>query len=149
MTSRGVFTVRCRPPVAAHHRSAASKTPVKPPGAGCGVRWPTKTLRHLVSPIADIGSPFNSTDAVTDPSLPFRRLIRAGHLGDDWFVWYEHGGIVYFWEAVIARVPGDGAEVTTLANVGTISDTLCSVTDGVYAGLVPPYPDGAWAAGGY
>jgi hypothetical protein len=39
--------------------------------------------------------------------------------------------------------------VTTLANVGTISDTLCSVTDGVYAGLVPPYPDGAWAASGY
>ncbi|MEI6254663.1 MAG: hypothetical protein WCP30_17845 [Mycobacteriaceae bacterium] len=106
-------------------------------------------LRTLISPIADVGAPFNSTDAVTDPSLPFRRMIRAGHLGDDWFVWYEHGGITYFWQAVVARVSGGGADVTTLANAGTISDTLCTLTDGVYAGRVPPYPDGTWAASGY
>ena len=106
-------------------------------------------LRNLISPIADVGAPFNSTDAVTDPSLPFKRMIRAGHVGDDWFVWYEHGGITYFWQAVVARVSGGGAEVTTLANAGTISDTLCTFTDGVYAGRVPPYPDGTWAASGY
>lgn len=36
-------------------------------------------LKKLIGPIADIGAPFNSTDDVDDPSLPFRRLIRGGH----------------------------------------------------------------------
>jgi len=31
-------------------------------------------LKKLIGPIADIGAPFNSTDDVDDPSLPFRRL---------------------------------------------------------------------------
>lgn len=106
-------------------------------------------LRTLVGPIADVDAPFNSGDAVRDPSLPFRRMIRAGHQDDVWFVWYEHGGIAYFWQAVVARVSGGGNDVKTLANAGTISDTLCTLTDGVYAGRVPPYPDGAWASDSY
>jgi hypothetical protein len=104
-------------------------------------------LDGTLPPIADIGSPFNSTDSVLDPSLPFRRLIRAGHHGDDWFVWYEHGGLAYYWQVVVARVDGD--RVTTLANAGTVADTLCAVTDGALAGRVPPYPDGAWEASSY
>lgn len=104
-------------------------------------------LRDFLGPIAEVGAPFNATDAVTDPSLPFRRMIRAGHRNDDWFVWYEHGGIAYFWQAVVARVPA-GGELTVLANAGTISDTLCTLTDGVYAGRVPPYPSGTWEAQG-
>lgn len=104
-------------------------------------------LRTLIGPVADVGAPFNSGDAVRDPSLPFRRMIRAGHQGDVWFVWYEHGGIAYFWQAVVARVNGN--DVTTLANAGTITDTLCTLTDGAYAGRVPPYPDGAWATDSY
>jgi hypothetical protein len=102
-------------------------------------------LRTLLPPIADIGAPFNATDAVNDPNLPFRRLIRAGNRGSDWFVWYEHGGVGYFWQAVVARVTPDG-QPTVLANAGTISDTLCNFTDGVFAGQVPPYPQGTWAA---
>jgi hypothetical protein len=102
-------------------------------------------LRTLLPPIADVGAPFNATDAVNDPNLPFRRLIRAGNRGSDWFVWYEHGGVGYFWQAVVARVT-PGGQPTVLANAGTISDTLCSFTDGVFAGQVPPYPQGTWAA---
>jgi hypothetical protein len=102
-------------------------------------------LTALIGPIAEIGSPFNSTDAVRDPSLPFRRLIRAGHRGSDWFVWYEHGGIGYFWQAVVVRVGNDGS-ANTLANAGTISNTLCAITDGALTGRVLPYPEGAWAA---
>ena len=60
--------------------------------------------------------------------------------GDVWFVWYEHGGIAYFWQAVVARVTSGGDDVTTLANAGTISDTLCTLTDGVYAGRRRPTP---------
>jgi hypothetical protein len=102
-------------------------------------------LLKLFPPIADIGAPWNETDSVSDPTLPFRRLIRAGYRGTDWFVWYEHGGVGYSWQAVVARVaPGDQPKV--LANAGTISDVLCTLTDGVFAGQVPPYPPGTWAA---
>jgi hypothetical protein len=102
-------------------------------------------LLKLFPPIADIGAPFNATDAVSDPTLPFRRLIRAGHRDADWFVWYEHGGIGYSWQAVVARVV-PGGETKVLANAGTITDTLCSITDGAFAGQVPPYPSGSWGA---
>jgi hypothetical protein len=102
-------------------------------------------LIRLLPPIADIGAPFNATDSVSDPTLPFRRLIRAGNRGADWFVWYEHGGAGYSWQAVVARVVR-GGETQVLANAGTISDTLCRLTDGVFAGQVPPYPPGSWAA---
>lgn len=102
-------------------------------------------LVKLLPPIADIGAPFNKTDSVDDPTLPFRRLIRAGNRGADWFVWYEHGGVGYFWQAVVARVlPGNAPTVT--ANAGTITDTLCSLTDGAFTGQVPPYPPGSWGA---
>ena len=102
-------------------------------------------LLKLLPPIADVGAPFNATDSVNDPMLPFRRMIRAGHRGSDWFLWYEHGGVGYSWQAVVARVV-PGGETKVLANAGTISDTLCSLTDGAFAGTVPPYPQGAWAA---
>ncbi|HEY5152090.1 MAG TPA: hypothetical protein VIJ23_20210 [Mycobacterium sp.] len=104
-------------------------------------------LAGALPPIADIGAPFNSTDSVLDPSLPFRRLIRAGHRGDDWFLWYEHGGLAYYWQVVVARVDGD--RMSTLANAGTVTDTLCAVTDGALAGRVPPYPDGAWESSSF
>ncbi|BBX97016.1 hypothetical protein [Mycobacterium lacus] len=104
-------------------------------------------LLKLLSPIADVGAPFNATDSVSDPTLPFRRMIRAGDRGSDWFVWYEHGGIGHFWQAVVVRVV-PGGETKVLANAGTISDALCSLTDGVFAGQVPPYPQGTWAASG-
>ncbi|ORB87299.1 hypothetical protein B1987_06475 [Mycobacterium kansasii] len=105
-------------------------------------------LITLLPPIADIGAPFNKTDAVTDPTLPFRRLIRAGNRGAEWFVWYEHGGLAYFWQAVVVRVV-PGSETKVLVNAGTISDALCGLTDGVFAGTVPPYPQGTWAESGY
>ena len=102
-------------------------------------------LLKLFPPMADINAPFNSTDSVSDPTLPFRRLIRAGHRGTDWFVWYEHGGVGYNWQAVVARVVPGGVP-TVLANAQTISATLCVLTDDAFAGRVPPYPQGAWPA---
>jgi hypothetical protein len=105
-------------------------------------------LLKLLPPIADVGAPFNATDSVSDPTLPFRRMIRAGRRDTDWFVWYEHGGAGYSWQVVVARVV-PGAEATVLANAGTITDTLCSLTDGTFAGQVPPYPPGTWAASGF
>ena len=38
-----------------------------------------------------------------------------------------------------------GAQPEIMANAGTISDTLCTLTDGAFAGQVPPYSPGTWA----
>ena len=138
--------------------AVAVASPVRAvPNTGCTLNTPVQDVASVTQlpaalagslpPIADISAPFNSTDSVLDPSLPFRRLIRAGHRGDDWFLWYEHGGLTYYWQVVVARV--DGGHVTTLADAGTVSDTLCAVTDGAMAGRVPPYPDGAWESGSF
>jgi hypothetical protein len=111
-------------------------------------------LGKLLSPIADIGAPWNETDSVSDPTLPFKRLVRAGYRGSDWFVWYEHGGVGYSLQAVFTRVMVSG-EITLLANAevypgaAPVSNTLCTLTDGVFAGQVPPYPPGTWATTGY
>ena len=136
--------------------AAATPAPAQAmPNTQCALATPVTEVHHvpelppeflkLLPPIAEVGTPFNSTDWVSDPSLPFRRLIRAGNRDTDWFVWYEHGGAGYFWQVVVARiVPGSDAK--GLANAGTISDTLCRLTDGVFAGQVPPYPSGSWGA---
>lgn len=125
------------------------------PNTQCALTTPVEEVQHLsqlppellelLPPIADIGAPFNATDSASDPSLPFRRLIRAGNRDTDWFVWYEHGGVGHFWQAVVARVVPD-RDPMIMANAGTISDTLCSLTDGAFADTVPPYPPGSWAA---
>lgn len=139
--------------------AVATSTPAQAaPNTQCALATPVQEIRSvsqlppqllkLLPPIADIGAPFNKTDAITDPTLPFRRLIRAGYRGTDWFVWYEHGGIAYFWQAVLVRV-GPGAETKPLMNAGTISDTLCILTDAAFAGQVPPYPQGSWAESAY
>ena len=100
-------------------------------------------IRKLLGAMAEKGAPFNKTDAVTDGTLPFKRLLRAGHRGDTWFVWYEHGGITYFWHAAVIRVV-PGGEPKVLMNAGTILDMLCLLTDGAFAGRVPPYPQSTW-----
>lgn len=46
------------------------------------------------SGVAEMGQPFNISD-VTDPHLPMRRLLAAGHDGDRWIVALEQGGRGY------------------------------------------------------
>lgn len=142
----GVLVVATAVPASALPNTKCALTP--PVQEVSSVSQLPPELVKLLPPIADIGAPFNATDSVTDPSLPFRRLIRAGSRGADWFVWYEHGGIGYFWQAVVARL-ALGAAPQLVANAGTVSDTLCGLTDGALAGQVPPYPEGTWAASSY
>ena len=42
--------------------------------------------------IADPDQPFEPYDSISDPDLPFRRLVMAGQSGVRWFVWIDHGG---------------------------------------------------------
>ena len=60
-----------------------------------------------------------------------------------------NGGDLPGSEATAARVV-NAIPAVCAASPGILSgldpDTLCSVTDGAFAGQVPPYPQGAWAA---
>jgi hypothetical protein len=45
--------------------------------------------------IANPGQAFEMTDVITDPSLPFIRLIFAGYSSKYFFIYYEQGGRGY------------------------------------------------------
>jgi hypothetical protein len=70
---------------------------------------------------------------------PFRRFIRAGHSGDKWFIWYEHGGIAYNRNIVVlAWKPGD-ALPNLVAHESYSSENPCHQTDAILEGPIPPY----------
>jgi hypothetical protein len=50
------------------------------------------------------GKKFEATDAIDDSSLPNRRLIFAGVVGDRCFVHYEQGGIVHIYILALFRL---------------------------------------------
>jgi len=56
--------------------------------------------------MADAGTPFNVGDAITDPSLPGRRLIVAALGPVHAFVHFEQGGVVETrWVILFERAP--------------------------------------------
>jgi len=80
---------------------------------------------HIV--MAPRGSFFNSTDAIV-PGFPSRRFVRAGHMGQEWFVWYETGGIAYFKNMLLAHVPYRGPP-RVRAFLSWRNEDPCAVTD--------------------
>ncbi|HYY35507.1 MAG TPA: hypothetical protein VE867_03950 [Candidatus Binatia bacterium] len=54
--------------------------------------------------IADPGQNWNATDAVTDPTLPWKRLIWAAVGGDYYVVHYERGGIAHSFHILVAKL---------------------------------------------
>src|SRR4051812_31111315 len=54
--------------------------------------------------IADPGQNWNATDAITDPTLPNKRLIWAAIGGDYDCVHYERGGIAHTFHVLIAKL---------------------------------------------
>src|SRR5215468_1451032 len=53
--------------------------------------------------LADPGQNWNATDAVTDPTLPWKRLIWAAAGSDYYVVHYERGGIAHSFHILIAK----------------------------------------------
>lgn len=53
--------------------------------------------------LADPGQNWNPTDAVTDPTLPWKRLIWAAVNGDYYVVHYERGGIDHSFHLLVAK----------------------------------------------
>ena len=60
--------------------------------------------------LADPGQNWNATDAVTDATLPWKRLIWAAVGGDYYVVHYERGGIDHSFHVLVAKLPGDDAK---------------------------------------
>jgi hypothetical protein len=60
--------------------------------------------------IADPGQNWNVTDAVTDATLPWKRLIWAAVGGDYYVVHYERGGIDHSFHVLIAKLANNNAK---------------------------------------
>jgi hypothetical protein len=60
--------------------------------------------------IADPGQTWNATDAVTDPTLPWKRLIWAAVASDYYVVHYERGGIAHSFHVLVAKVSKDNGK---------------------------------------
>ena len=62
--------------------------------------------------LADPGQNWNATDAVTDPTLPWKRLIFAAVGSDYYVVHYERGGIDHSFHILVAKVTKNDAKPT-------------------------------------
>jgi hypothetical protein len=81
--------------------------------------------------MADRGSPFQMTDAITQPGLPSRGMIRAGHLDEKWLVAWEEGGFTTRRMVALFDLAPD-AERT--ARIEQYSEPLCEVGDAMLDG---------------
>ena len=60
--------------------------------------------------LADPGQNWNATDAVTDPTLPWKRLIWAAVGGEYYVVHYERGGIDHSFHILVGKLPKGDAK---------------------------------------
>ena len=71
-----------------------------------------KCCAGLVTRVADPGQNWNATDAITDPTLPGKRLIWATVGSDYYVVHYERGGIDHSFHTLVAKVAKNDAKPT-------------------------------------
>lgn len=60
--------------------------------------------------LAEPGQSWNATDAITDPTLPGKRLIWAAAGGEYYIVHYERGGIDHSFHILVAKLTKDDAK---------------------------------------
>jgi hypothetical protein len=60
--------------------------------------------------VADPGQNWNATDSITDPTLPWKRLIWAAIGGDHYVVHYERGGIAHTFHILVANLAKNDAK---------------------------------------
>jgi len=58
--------------------------------------------------LADPGMPFQATDLVRTPRLPWRRMVAAGCSADHCLVYYERGGYAHVYYAALFKVSTAG-----------------------------------------
>jgi len=60
--------------------------------------------------LAEPGQKWHATDAITDPTLPGKRLIWAAVDGEYYVVHYERGGIAHTFHVLVARLAKNDAK---------------------------------------
>lgn len=97
---------------------------------------------HLMAPR---GGDFNSTDVVTGDA-PLRRFIRAGHVGSEWFVWFEHDGERNSKNIALFHIRLGHANPIVRAFVSYRDQDPCALTDDLIDNKPPPpgSDGGAW-----
>jgi hypothetical protein len=85
--------------------------------------------------IAEPGQNWNATDAVTDATLPWKRLIWAAVGSDYYVVHYERGGIDHSFHILVAKVTKNGANPTVVWHaVGKQLKDYAAFTDALRSG---------------
>ena len=85
--------------------------------------------------IADPGQNWNVTDAVTDPSLPWKRLIWAAVGSDYYVVHYERGGIDHSFHILVAKLAKNDAKPNVVWHaVGKQLKDYAAFTDALRSG---------------
>ena len=69
--------------------------------------------------LADPGQNWNATDAVTDPTLPWKRLIWAAAGSDYYVVHYERGGIAHSFHVLVAKLAKNDSKPTVIWRTGS------------------------------
>ena len=64
--------------------------------------------------LAEPGQNWNATDAITDPTLPSKRLIWAAAGSDYYVVHYERGGIDHSFHILVAKLPKNDSKPTVI-----------------------------------
>jgi hypothetical protein len=84
-------------------------------------------IAGTVGPMSDRNGPFNPTDVILYKDAPAARFIRAGRINDNWFLWYEHGGVAHTKHIVLLHLE---LELTQIADkTYTAMDDPCPLTD--------------------
>jgi len=91
--------------------------------------------------IAERNAPYEASDFVRS-SLPMRRVIAAGRVSAQWFLWYERGGALRRAHFVLLA-PGE-SEPQVLANITTSTRRLCALTNAVLTGRAARSLEDEW-----
>ena len=88
--------------------------------------------------LADPGRPFQSTDLIQTPRLPWRRLVAAGCAADHCLVYYEKGGYAHVFYALVFQTTKDLATLefggTAPGGLSDLDAVKTAVTSGKVVG---------------
>jgi hypothetical protein len=96
---------------------------------------PPAILTLCGTKLADPGQKWNATDAITDPTLPGKRLIWAAAGGDYYVVHYERGGIAHTFHLLVAKLAnGEAKPKVVWSAVGGPFKNYASFVDALRSG---------------
>lgn len=124
-------------PQRAHVRDERFQVVTSVRGLPLGVREELQRMFGTTAmAIAEPGERFQTTDVITDPTLPIRRLNVAGCSQDHCLVYYERGGIAHTWHAVLFHWTPEGTRVEAGGTAPAGLRTVEALRDAVLSGAL-------------